>query len=666
MSVIEDKIEALRTELRMHNYNYYVLDDPSISDYEFDIKLKSLQELESQHPEFSDSNSPTQRVGGAVTKNFKNVTHKNRMYSLENSYSKDDILDWEVRIQKILGDVSLEFTCELKYDGASINLTYKKGILEKAVTRGDGFMGDEVTANVRTIRSLPLILKKSSKASFDIRGEIILPLDGFAKMNKERIEAGEDPYRNPRNTASGSLKLQDSTEVSNRPLDCLLYQVVPDDISFKTHYEALSFASDLGFKVPKTITLCKDTEDIFDFLEYWDKNRHKLPYETDGVVIKVNSLAFQDELGFTSKSPRWALAYKFKAEQASTVLNEVSYQVGRTGAITPVANLRPVELAGTIVKRASLHNADQIEKFDIRLNDTVYVEKGGEIIPKIVGVNLDNRISTALPIAYISHCPDCGTELVRKEGDAKHFCPNEFGCPTQITGRIQHFISRKAMNIDGLGAETVELLYKNDLIKNFADLYVLSEEQIVPLERMAKKSAQNMIQGIEASKQISFEKVLFSLGIRFVGETVAKKLARHYKGIDALMAASYEELIDVDEIGEKIAESIIGFFENPGNKLLVDRLKSYGLNLSIDEAFFADHTDKLKGLVFVVSGVFHLLSRTELKKSIEDNGGKVTGSISKKTSYIIVGDNMGPSKKEKAELLKIKMISEEEFLQMLE
>ncbi len=666
MSVIEDKIEALRTELRMHNYNYYVLDDPSISDYEFDIKLKSLQELENQHPEFSDSNSPTQRVGGEVTKNFKNVTHKNRMYSLENSYSKDDILDWEVRIQKILGDVSLEFTCELKYDGASINLTYLKGVLEKAVTRGDGFMGDEVTANVRTIRSIPLILKKGSKASFDIRGEIVLPLEGFAKMNKERIEAGEDPYRNPRNTASGSLKMQDSTEVSNRPLDCLLYQVVPDDLSFKTHYEALSFASDQGFKVPKTMTLCKDTGDIFDFLEYWDKNRHELPYETDGVVIKVNSLAYQDELGFTAKSPRWALAYKFKAEQASTVLNEVSYQVGRTGAITPVANLRPVELAGTIVKRASLHNADQIEKFDIRLNDTVYVEKGGEIIPKIVGVDLDKRISTALPIAYITHCPDCNTELVRKEGDAKHFCPNEFGCPTQITGRIQHFISRKAMNIDGLGAETVELLYKNDLIQNFADLYVLSEEQIVPLERMAQKSAQNMIQGIEASKQISFEKVLFALGIRFVGETVAKKLARHYKGIDALMAASYEELIHVDEIGEKIAESIIGFFANPGNKLLVDRLKSYGLNLSMDEALFADQTDKLKGLVFVVSGVFHLLSRNELKKSIEDNGGKVTGSISKKTSYIIVGDNMGPSKKEKAELLKIKMISEQEFLQMLE
>ena len=666
MSVIEDKIEALRTELRMHNYNYYVLDDASISDYEFDIKLKSLQELESQHPEFSDPNSPTQRVGGEVTKNFKNVAHKNRMYSLENSYSKDDILDWEVRIQKILGDVALEFTCELKYDGASINLTYNKGVLEKAVTRGDGFMGDEVTANVRTIRSIPLILKMGNKASFDIRGEIILPLDGFAKMNKERIEAGEDPYRNPRNTASGSLKLQDSAEVSNRPLDCLLYQVVPQNLSFKTHFEALSFASDLGFKVPKTMRLCKDTGEIFDFLAYWDKNRHQLPYETDGVVIKVNSLAYQDELGFTAKSPRWALAYKFKAEQASTVLNEVSYQVGRTGAITPVANLKPVELAGTIVKRASLHNADQIEKFDLRLNDTVYVEKGGEIIPKIVGVNLEKRISDAMPIAYITHCPDCNTELVRKEGDAKHFCPNEFGCPTQITGRIQHFISRKAMNIDGLGAETVELLYKNGLIENFADLYVLNEEQIVPLERMAQKSAQNMIQGIEASKQISFEKVLFALGIRFVGETVAKKLARHYKGIDALMAASYEELIQVDEIGERIAESIIGFFENPGNKLLVDRLKSYGLNLSIDEALFADHTDKLKGLVFVVSGVFHLLSRNELKKSIEDNGGKVTGSISKKTSYIIVGDNMGPSKKEKAELLKIKMISEEEFLQMLQ
>lgn len=666
MPTIKDTILTLREELRDHNHKYYVLDDPTISDFEFDMKLKNLQELEDQYPEFDDPNSPTKRVGGEVTKSFKTVTHRNRMYSLDNSYSKDDILDWETRIQKILGDVPLEFTCELKYDGASINLTYSKGHLERAVTRGDGFMGDEVTANVKTIRSIPLLLKNADDASFDIRGEIVLPLEGFEKMNKERIEAGEDPYRNPRNTASGSLKLQDSSEVANRPLDCLLYQVVAEDLSFKTHFEALNYASDMGFKVPNTMTLCRNTDEIFDFLDYWDKKRLELPYETDGVVIKVNALAYQDELGYTSKSPRWALAYKFKAEQASTVLNEVTYQVGRTGAITPVANLKPVELAGTIVKRASLHNADQIEKFDLRLQDTVYVEKGGEIIPKIVGVDLDNRPADALPIAYITHCPDCDTELVRKEGDAKHFCPNEFGCPTQITGRIQHFISRKAMNIDGLGAETVELLFRNGLIQNYADLYELQEEQIVPLERMAEKSAKNMIQGIEASKQIPFEKVLFALGIRFVGETVAKKLARHYKSMDALMAASFDELTKVDEIGERIAQSIIAFFENEENRLLVHRLKSYGLNFTMDEALYADHTNKLEGLVFVVSGVFHLLSRNELKKSIEENGGKVTGSISKKTSYIIVGDNMGPSKKEKAELLKVPMISEKTYLEMLE
>lgn len=665
MPTVKDTILSLREELRAHNYKYYVLDDPSISDYEFDMKLKKLQELEVQYPEFADPNSPTKRVGGEVTKSFETVAHRNRMYSLDNSYSKDDILDWETRIQKILGNVPLEFTCELKYDGASINLTYNKGTLERAVTRGDGFMGDDVTANVKTIRSIPLVLKNKNTESFEIRGEIILPLDGFVKMNKERIEAGEDPYRNPRNTASGSLKLQDSSEVANRPLDCLLYQVVAEDLSFKTHFEALTFAGSMGFKVPKTITLCKNTAEIFDFLDYWDKKRLELPYETDGVVIKVNSLAYQDELGYTSKSPRWALAYKFKAEQASTVLKEVSYQVGRTGAITPVANLKPVELAGTIVKRASLHNADQIKKFDLRLNDTVYVEKGGEIIPKIVGVDLDNRSADALPIEYITHCPDCHTALVRKEGDAKHFCPNEFGCPTQITGRIQHFISRKAMNIDGLGAETVELLFRNGLIRNYADLYELKEEQIVPLERMAEKSATNMIKGIEASKQIPFDKVLFALGIRFVGETVAKKLARHYKSMDALMAASFDELTHVDEIGEKIAESIIAFFENEENRILVSRLKSYGLHFSLDEALFADHTNKLKGLVFVVSGVFHLMSRNELKNSIEENGGKVTGSISKKTSYIVVGDNMGPSKKEKADLLKIPMITEQEYLEML-
>jgi len=665
MPDIQNKIKELREELRKHNYNYYVLDNAVISDYDFDLKLKTLQGLEDKNPEYFDANSPTQRVGGEITKDFKTIVHKHRMYSLDNSYSKQDILDWEIRIQKILGDVDLEYTCELKYDGASINLYYKNGQFDKAVTRGDGFQGDNVTANVRTIKSIPLILNNGNYKEFEIRGEIVLPLDGFKKMNEERIEAGDDPYRNPRNTASGSLKLQDSAEVADRPLDCLLYQVVADDLPFESHFESLKFAANAGFKVPKTIQLCKNADQIFDFLNYWDGKRHTLPYETDGVVIKVNSLFHQDELGYTAKSPRWALAYKFKAEQARTVLNRITYQVGRTGAITPVANLEPVELAGTIVKRASLHNADQIAKLDIRERDTVYVEKGGEIIPKIVKVDLDKRPEDSVPTNYISHCPDCDTKLVRKDGDAKHFCPNEFGCPTQITGRIQHFISRKAMDIDGLGAETVELLYKNGLIHNYADLYRLEESQIVPLERMAERSAKNMISGIEASKQISFEKVLFALGIRFVGETVAKKLAKHYKNIDNLIDASYDELILVDEIGEKIAQSILNFFDNAANVEIIDRLKASDLNFSVDETLYLHQTEKLKGMVFVVSGVFHEFSRTELKKSIEDNGGKVTGSISKKTTYIIAGDNMGPSKKEKAEKLQIPIISETDFMEML-
>ncbi len=662
---IQQKIEALREELRQHNYNYYVLDNATISDYDFDIKLELLQKLEDKHPEFFDANSPTQRVGGEVTKNFETIVHKHRMYSLANSYSKEDILDWETRIQKILGDVAVEFTCELKYDGASISLSYQNGRLEKAVTRGDGFEGDDVTANVKTIKSIPLLLNETSLDTFEIRGEIILPFEGFEKMNQERVEAGEDPYRNPRNTASGSLKMQDSAEVANRPLDCLLYHLVDDKLPFKTHYESLQYAVKAGFKVPNTIELCKDTDAIFKFINCWDTKRHTLPYETDGVVIKVNALAHQDELGYTAKSPRWALAYKFKAEQATTILNEITYQVGRTGAITPVANLEPVQLAGTTVKRASLHNADQIAKLDIRVDDTVFVEKGGEIIPKIVGVDLEKRPSNSVPTQYITNCPDCDTELVRKEGDAKHYCPNEFGCPTQITGRIQHYISRKSMNIDGLGAETVELLFKENLIENYADLYDLREEQIVPLERMAEKSASNIIEGIDASKQIPFEKVLFALGIRFVGETVAKKLAKYFKNIDKLMQANFEELIAVDEIGDRIAQSIIDFSNNLVNIQLVDRLKTYGVQLQLSEKALENQTEILQGKIFVVSGVFAIMSRTELKKSIEDNGGKVSSSISKKTTYIIAGDNMGPSKKIKAETLQIPIISENDFIEML-
>jgi len=588
------------------------------------------------------------------------------MYSLENSYSKEDLEDWEKRIQRILGDVPVEFTCELKYDGASISLTYEDGKLVRAITRGDGFQGDDVTTNIKTIRSVPLQLKGDYPPKFDIRGEIILTLEGFAKMNQERIEAGEDPYMNPRNTASGSLKLQDSALVAQRPLECLLYSIVGNNLGISSQFEMLEKAREWGFKVPTVAKLCKSTEEVMQFADYWDSHRHSMPFETDGVVVKVNSIQQQEELGYTAKSPRWAMAYKFKAEQSTTILDKITYQVGRTGAITPVANLEPVLLAGTIVKRASLHNADQIAKLDVREGDTVFVEKGGEIIPKIVGVDFTKRPADSKPAQYITHCPECGTELIRKEGEAQHFCPNDTGCPTQITGRIQHFISRKAMDIEGMGSETVELLFKEGLIANYADLYTLTKEQVVPLERMAEKSAENLVNGVEASKAIPFERVLFALGIRYVGETVAKKLAKAYKNIDALMAASKEELVAVDEIGDRIAESVISFFSDPTNVEIINRLKSYGLQFSLSEEQLENQTDKLKGQTFVVSGVFEALSRDELKKLIEDNGGKVASSISSKTSFVVAGDNMGPSKKTKAESLGVPIISEQEFLQKLE
>ncbi|HEY9220154.1 MAG TPA: NAD-dependent DNA ligase LigA [Lutibacter sp.] len=662
---IELKIEQLKEELNQHNYNYYVLDKPTISDLEFDLKLKELEKLEAEYPQFFDPNSPTQRVGGEIIKSFKTVVHKNRMYSLDNSYSKEEILDWEKRIKKIIGTEDVEYVCELKYDGASINLSYSNGILQSAVTRGDGYEGDDVTANIKTIRSIPLVLKENVIDDFEIRGEIILPLEGFIKMNEERIDIGEEPFSNPRNTASGSLKLQDSAEVAKRPLDCLLYQIVANKNPNKTHFETLKMARKLGFKIPSTLQVCSTIDEVFSFIENWDIKRYKLPYETDGVVIKVNSLAQQDELGYTAKSPRWAIAYKYKAEQASTILKKITYQVGRTGAITPVANLEPVQLAGTVVKRASLHNADQIEKLDIRVDDTVYVEKGGEIIPKIVGVDFSKRPKDSQPTKYITHCPDCGTELIRAAGDAKHFCPNEYGCPTQITGRIQHFISRKAMNIDGLGAETIQLLFKEGLVHNYADLYELREAQIIPLERMAEKSAQNIIAGIEKSKEVPFEKVLFALGIRYVGETVAKKLAKHFKSIDNLLQASFEELISVDEIGDIIAKSIINFSENPVNIELIYRLKKYGVQLEVTEESQAGKTSILQGKTFVVSGVFTHFERNDLKKSIEDNGGKVASSISKKTDFVIAGENMGPSKREKASDLGIPIISETDYLKMI-
>jgi len=661
---IQKTIQDLRDELNVHNHSYYVLDTPTISDFEFDQKLKRLQDLEAQHPEYFDENSPTQRVGGMITKNFATIFHENRMYSLDNSYSKEDVIDWESRIQKVLGNVAMDYTCELKYDGASISITYENGKLLRAVTRGDGFQGDDVTNNVKTIKSIPLQLKGNYAAKFDIRGEIILPFEGFEKMNQDLIDIGETPYSNPRNTASGSLKLQDSSEVAKRPLECLLYFIIGNNLPFNSQYDGLEAARNWGFKVPKQSKLAKNLTEVFEFINYWDIHRHELPYETDGVVIKVNNFDHQNELGFTAKSPRWAIAYKFKSEQVTTVLNSISYQVGRTGAITPVANLKPVQLAGTIVKRASLHNADQIDKLDIRVGDAVFVEKGGEIIPKIIGVA--KRGNQVEPTQYITHCPECATELIRKVGEAQHYCPNFYGCPPQIIGRIQHYISRKAMDIEGLGGETVALLFNNGLVKDYSDLYELTVDQVIPLERMAQKSAENLVNGIEKSKEVPFERVLFALGIRYVGETVAKKLAKHYKNIEALSRATLLDLILVDEIGDRIAQSVIEFFENENNQIIIERLKRFGVQFEIVEKFNPNATTKLEGKTFVVSGVFSTFSRDELKKAIEDNGGKVGSSISAKTDYVVAGENMGPAKLEKAIQLKIAIISENEFIAMID
>jgi DNA ligase (NAD+) len=661
MTVLET-IQSLRTELNIHNHNYYVLDHPIISDFDFDTKLKQLQDLENANPQFFDENSPTQRVGGTITKNFNTVEHEYRMFSLDNSYSKEDLLDWQTRCQKILGDVSLEFTCELKYDGASISISYENGKLVKAVTRGDGFKGDDVTNNIKTIKSVPLQLNSGFPDKFDIRGEIILPFAGFEKMNQDLLEIGETPYSNPRNTASGSLKLQDSSEVAKRPLECLLYSMIGNNLPIASQYEGLELSRKLGFKVPVQSKLAKNIDEVFEFIEYWDKNRHNLPYETDGVVVKINNIHFQEELGFTAKSPRWAMAYKFKAEQVSTVLQSISYQVGRTGAITPVANLEPVQLAGTIVKRASLHNADQIAKLDIRVGDEVFVEKGGEIIPKIIGVA--NRGNQENPTVYITNCPECNTELTRSEGEANHYCPNFYGCPPQIIGRIQHFISRKAMDIEGLGGETVALLFNAGLVHNYADLYDLKKEQVVVLDRMADKSADNLIFGIEKSKEITFDRVLYALGIRYVGETVAKKLAKHYKNIDNLAKADLLDLVTVDEIGERIAQSVMDFFQNTANVSIINKLKEVGVQFELNEVS-TSVSNILEGTIFVVSGVFEVFSRDDLKKAIEDNGGKVGSSISAKTNYVIAGANMGPAKLEKANQLKIQIIDEYQFQKMV-
>lgn len=665
-STIKDRIEELSASLRQHNYNYYVLSAPTLSDYDFDQLLKELEKLEAEHPEFTEENSPTKRVGGDITKKFDTVVHEYPMLSLSNSYSQEEIVEWENRIHK-LSPTAPTYVCELKYDGVAIGIRYENGKLKQAVTRGDGSKGEDVTTNVRTIKTIPLQLKGSFPKKFEIRGEIFFPLKNFNRLNELKEELGEDLYANPRNTASGTLKLQNSSVVAERGLDCFLYGVYGEKLVAQSHSEAVTNAGDWGFKIPdhtkKMIATCNTIDEIMTFIHYWDKERSKLPFEIDGIVIKVDNYIQQDDLGFTAKSPRWAIAYKFKAERVETRLNEVTYQVGRTGAITPVANLEAVLLAGTTVKRASLHNADQIAKLDLHENDSVYVEKGGEIIPKIIGVNLEQRQKGSEPVVFIENCPECNTELLRKDGEVQHYCPNIVGCATQIKGRIEHFISRKAMDIDGLGPETIDLLFKQGLIENYADLYLLTFHDIVELERMADKSANNAIKSIKESKNIPFESLLFALGIRYVGETVAKKLAKHFKNIDAIIAADFDTLINVEEIGDKIAQSIILFFESQTNRAIIERLKEYGLSFEMIVA--EDASDVLADKTFVISGVFEKVSRKELKELIEKNGGKNTGSISAKTNYLVAGKNMGPAKLAKATDLEVTIISEDEFLAMI-
>lgn len=661
---VKDKIIQLRKALHEHNYLYYILDAPKISDFEFDQMLSSLQELEHQYPEFSDPNSPTQRVGGGVTKNFRTQAHRYPMYSLSNTYSKAELMQWVGRVEKALGDEKFEFTCELKYDGASISLTYEEGKFLRGLTRGDGAQGDDVSLNLRTIPTIPLELKGDYPDFFEIRGEIVLPFEGFKAMNEQRIQLGEEPFMNPRNTASGSLKLQDSRLVADRPLECFLYALAGEDLGVDSQMLGLEKARSWGFKVPQTAILAANVEEVYRYLDHWDQNRFDLPYEIDGVVIKINRFDQQQSLGFTAKSPRWAIAYKFQAERATTQLESVSYQVGRTGAITPVANLSPVLLSGTTVKRASLHNADQIQKLALRIGDFVYVEKGGEIIPKIVGVNPENLPPQSEEIIFITHCPECQSELIKEDGEAQHYCKNQYGCPTQIAGKIQHFISRKAMDIDGLGNETVTLLYDNHLITNIADLYHLNRNELLPLERMAEKSVDNLLQGIEDSKQKPFTKVLFGLGIRYVGETVAKKLVKAFSSIDRIRNASREELIEVDEIGDRIADSLLDFFSDDRNILLIERLRQQGVQLESQEQSESTNT-VLEDQKFVISGVFQTISREGLKEKIESMGGTVVGSISAKTNYLVAGEGMGPSKKVKAEKLGIPIIDESTFFNMI-
>lgn len=661
----KEKIEELRIELHSHNYNYYVLNAPEISDKEFDDRMHELQELEKEHPEFRDENSPTMRVGSDINKNFTQVAHKYPMLSLANTYSEAEVSDFYERVRKALNE-DFEICCEMKYDGTSISLTYEGGKLVRAVTRGDGEKGDDVTDNVKTIRSIPLILHGDNyPSSFEIRGEILMPWEVFEELNREKEAREEALFANPRNAASGTLKLQNSSIVASRKLDAYLYYLLGDQLPCDGHYENLQEAAKWGFKISDLTRKCTTLQDVFEFINYWDVERKNLPVATDGIVLKVNSLNQQRNLGFTAKSPRWAIAYKFQAERALTRLNMVTYQVGRTGTVTPVANLDPVQLSGTVVKRASLHNADIIEGLDLHIGDMVYVEKGGEIIPKITGVDTSARFLIGEKVKFITNCPECGSKLIRYEGEAAHYCPNETACPPQIKGKIEHFISRKAMNIDGLGPETVDMFYRMGLINNTADLYRLATEDIKGLDRMGEKSAENIISGIAKSKEIPFERVIFALGIRFVGETVAKKTAKAFRDIEELEKADLETLINIDEIGEKIAQSILSYFENESNRLLVSRLKEAGLQLYRTEEDMSGYTDKLAGQSIVISGVFAHHSRDEYKELIERNGGKNVGSISAKTSFILAGENMGPAKLEKASKLGVQIMSEEEFLGLI-
>lgn len=661
---IKEEIERLRSELNQHNYNYYVLNSPTISDFEFDAKMHELQRLEAENPEFFDPNSPTQRVGSDLNAAFVQVEHRYPMLSLANTYSEGDVAEWYERVRKGLNE-PFEVVCELKYDGTSISLIYRDGALVQAVTRGDGVRGDDVTANVRTIRSIPLRLHGTDyPKEFEIRGEILMPWAVFEKLNAER-EAQEEPlFANPRNAASGTLKMQNSAEVARRQLDAYLYYLLGEELPAQTHYENLQHAAAWGFKVSDAMKKCTSLQEILDYIDYWDTERKNLPVATDGMVLKVNALRQQKALGYTAKSPRWAIAYKFQAERACTRLNSVSYQVGRTGVITPVANLDPVQLSGTVVKRASLHNADIIAGLDLHIGDMVYVEKGGEIIPKITGVDRDARIMIGDKVGFAKNCPECGTPLVRDDNEAAHYCPNEDGCPPQIKGKMEHFVSRKAMNIDGLGEETIALLYDNGLLHNVADIYALKAPDLARLERLGAKSAHNIRAGIEASKQVPFPRVLFALGIRYVGETVAKKLAAAFRSIDALAAATLDQLTAVPDIGESIAQSVRAYFAKPEHQQLVERLRGYGLQMEMAESA-APVSDTLKGLSIVISGVFHHHSRDEYKAIIEQHGGKNVGSVSGATSFILAGDNMGPAKLEKAEKLGVKIVSEEEFLDKL-